>query len=407
MSERISYVRSVSLGFWVGFGSRDEPPALAGASHFLEHLLFKGTSTRSARDISEAFEGLGAELNAFSAKEYTCYYSRLLDEHLSVGVEILTDMLQNATLGKRDIEFERKVILEEIGLREDTPDELIHDLFLESLWPHHPLGNPVAGRRETVTAMTNGELKGLFEDVYAPDRLVVAASGNVDHDELTALVAQYFTSERKGKVMRKEFVADVEPVIKVNTKKTEQAHIALGTSGLPARHPDRFGLLLVDNILGGGMSSRLFQEIREKRGLAYSVYSHHGMYSEMGYVSLYAGTNPANAKEVLECMQRELARVRAEGVTEDEFRRSQEHLKGQLVLALESTGHRMSRLGRSEISHGEILSLDQLVEKINAVTLEDANRLAREVFSPEKMVLAVIGPFEPGAFDYFGDGQSS
>lgn len=394
LTEVLPQVRSVTLGFWVGVGSRDEPEELNGVSHFLEHLLFKGTEKRSAREISETFDSLGAELNAFSAKEVTCFYARLLDEHLPIGVEVLSDMLQNSLFRAEDIDSEREVILEEISLYEDTPDDRIHDLFASVLWENHPLGKSVLGHIETVRSFSQEDILSFFSQHYVPNNLVVAAAGHLDHDKLVELIDKYFTPKTNLKFSRKLFVPEVEPHLTVYTKKTEQAHICYGAQGFHARHQDRFALAILDNILGGGMSSRLFQEVREKKGLVYSIYSYNSLYSETGLFAIYAGTRPSKTEQVIKLIKREINRILGDGITSDELHRSKNHIKGELVLGLESTSHRMSRLGKAELSDGELLSLDELVERIDGVTVEDVNRIAREIFIPQKMVLAVIGPFK-------------
>lgn len=401
LTERMENVRSVSLGFWVRLGSRDEQPSLRGGTHFLEHLLFKGTPNYTAVDISKAFDSRGADLNAFSSKETTCYYTRLLDEHLPTGIEILSDMLQNPLLKKEDIDSERNVILEEIGLHEDTPDDVIHDLFLETLWPEHPLGKPVIGTRETVSSMSRDQLQEFYMNSYAPDHIVVSAAGDIEHDKLVEMIEKRFTLTRTGKTERALAKPYTESRVSVLKKSTEQAHIYIGLPGLTAHSPKRFALLMLDTILGGGMSSRLFQEIREKRGLVYSVYSQHALYTETGYFSIYAGTSPANAKDVINMIHDELMKIAVYGITDEEHKRSQDNIKGSLILNLESTGHRMGRLGKAEIIGGEILALDDIVDRINSITKDDINSLAKELVGQGKMVLSVVGPFEHDTFDFF------
>ncbi len=380
-------LRSVALGVWVDVGSRDERPSIAGASHFLEHLLFKGTKKRTATDIAEAFDAVGGDLNAFTAKEYTCYYCRVRDQDLPMAVEFMSDMLQNSVLAKKDFEAERMVILEEINMRDDDPGDLIHDLFTETVWQGHPLGRPVLGSRETVAGVSRDQIKRFYNRLYEPRHFVIGAAGNLRHEDVCRLVEDQMDTGpmiSDGVPPRVRAGGDVPPVTPatvVRNRPTEQAHIALGTSGYSRKDPRRFPFGVVNSVLGGGMSSRLFQEIREKRGLAYSVYSYHSMFAETGLFSVYAGTTPSKAHEVLSIVNR------AKG-----------HLKGSLVLSLEDTSGRMSRIGRSEISHGEILSVDEVLERTDAVTKDDAVDVAREVFS-RPMGLAVVGPFEANAFD--------
>jgi len=394
VTETMEQVRSVALGFWVGVGSRDEPPGLAGMSHFIEHLMFKGTKTRTAQEISATFDRLGAELNAFTAKEYTCYYARVLDEHLPIAVDVLADMLEGTLFAEAHLRAEREVVLEEIHLHEDTPDEQIHDLFAQTLFATHPLGASILGQSESVGGFTRDDVTSYYSGNYIPEHLVVAAAGHVNHKQVVDLVAKTLSLSAAGARERKRFVPTPSSELMVRTKQTEQAHICYGTQALNARHEDRFALTILDTILGGGMSSRLFQEVREKKGLAYSVYSYHSLFWETGLFTVYAGTRPSNAEEVIRLVQAEFADIRDRGVPDDELAKSKDHLKGQLVLGLESTRNRMTRLGKSELTQGEILSLDELVERIDKVTVDDVRRLANELLGAERMVLTVIGPFD-------------
>lgn len=392
VTETIPDVRSVTVGFWVGVGSRNETPDEGGMSHFIEHMLFKGTKTRSAKQISETFDSLGAELNAFTTKEFTCYYTRLLDEHLGVGIEVLADMLQNTLFLDEHIEFERKVVLEEIAMYEDTPDELVHDLFTAALWKEHPLGQQVLGTAASVGAFGHEKALGFVGRNYAPGNIVVAAAGNLKHEQMVELINKHFQLDQAQPPAKNEKQAKAGSAVEVFTKATEQVHICYGTVALNSRHPERFALSIMENLLGGGMSSRLFQKIREERGLAYSVYSYHSLYQDSGNFTVYAGTRPANVNEVMSIILREIDLIKTGGVSVDELERAKEQLKGQLVLGLESTRNRMTRLGKSELSHGEILSVDDLVERVNRVTREDILRLAGDIFKKENMVLTVIGP---------------
>ena len=400
VTERMPGVRSVSLGFWVLAGSRDEPPAISGSSHFLEHLLFKGTRTRSARDIAENFDAVGGDVNAFTSKEYTCYYARILDRDLEMAVEHLADMVQHSVLRSADLDAERQVILEEINMHEDSPEEVVHDLFTETLWPDHPLGRPVLGTADTIRAATRDKVHRFYRRHYLPGRLVVAAAGNLQHEDLLGMLRSRMdtgrivgTGEPQGWNLRESETApasSAQPLMK--RRKTEQAHICLGTNGLPRSDPDRFPFLIVNGALGTGMSSRLFQEIREKRGLVYSVYSYHSQYTEAGLFSCYAGTTPARAREVIGLLRRELEDVAGGGLSAEEFYRAKGHVKGSMVLSLEDPGSRMSRIGKSEIGHGEILTVSQALKRVEGVTLDDAQRVAKRVLS-QPMTLTVLGPF--------------
>ncbi|MGH2739677.1 MAG: M16 family metallopeptidase [Actinomycetota bacterium] len=402
VTEQVPGVRSVALGLWVAVGSRDEPPRIAGGSHFLEHLLFKGTKTRTAKDIAEAFDAVGGELNAFTAKESTTFYARVLDRDVPMAVEFLTDMLQNSLIRKSDVDAERQVILEEINMHEDSPDELVHDLFGETLWSGHPLGRPVLGSVETIRAATRDQIRRFWKARYLPRNVVVVAAGNLEHDEVARLVESHLETGKKvtkGSARLRPDGGAPAPSgeVAVKRRQTEQAHICFGTAGLAQGDPRRFAFQVVNDAIGGGMASRLFQEVREKRGLVYSIYSYHSMYAETGMFRVYAGTTPARAKEVLEITTRELDDVAEKGLTPDELDRAKGHLKGSLVLSLEDTGSRMSRLGRSEVSQGEILTVDEVIERIDAVTAEDTQEVAEQVLGQPRS-LAVIGPFKKNAF---------
>jgi predicted Zn-dependent peptidase len=405
VTERMPGVRSVALGIWVLAGSRDEEPAVSGSSHFLEHLLFKGTTSRSALDIAQNFDAVGGDLNAFTAKEYTCFYSRVLDRDLPMAVEHLSDMLQHSLIRKLDLDAERQVILEEINMHEDSPEDVVHDLYTEVLWPEHPLGRPILGTVGTIEAATPQRVRRFYHRHYVPGNFVVVAAGNVRHEDLIVLLRRHVDTGRalrEGQRSSWNFRAggaSPEPSGRSLTKrrKTEQAHICLGTNGLARTDPDRFAFLIVNTALGGGMSSRLFQKIREERGLAYSVYSYHSQYTEAGIFTAYAGTAPARAHEVVGLLRREVDDVGAGGLTVQEFERAKGHVKGSLVLSLEDPGGRMSRLGKSEIAHGEILTVDQTLKRIDAVTIDDARRVAERVLS-QPTTLTVLGPFGANEF---------
>jgi len=392
LTEHIDTVRSVALGIWFAVGSRDESSPEAGMSHFMEHMMFKGTPTRTAAQISETFDSLGAELNAFTSKEYTCYYSRLVDEHLPVAVEVLSDMVCNALLADDACEREREVVIEEIARMEDTPDDRIHEIFARALWPGHPIGLSVLGNRETVGGFDHEASAAFRRRHYLTGNCVVAAAGNVDHDALVALVRKHLVLP-DGPRSERPVAEPVEASrLAVLEKETEQAHICYGTASMNAHHQDRFVLTVLDTVLGGGMSSRLFQEIREKKGLAYAVFSFHSLYQDTGQFTIYAGTRPSNTEEVVRLIQAQVERMRTAGVTAEELERAQESIKGHLVLGLESTRNRMTRLGKNEATGGELLSVDELVQRIDAVTREDVLRVAEDVFSTQR-VLALIGPY--------------
>ncbi len=412
VTETMPETRSVSLGFWVAAGSRDEAPAVAGSSHFLEHLLFKGTRTRTAREIAEAFDAVGGDLNAFTSKEYTCFYARVLDRDLPMAVDFLSDMLQDSEIATPDLESERQVILEEINMHEDDPGDLIHDVFTETLWPGHPLGRPVLGTAETIRAATRDRIRRFWKRHYVPGNLVVAAAGNVEHGRLLRLLRRGMdvgerVSPREAPALRK-VGSPPSPVggTIVRRRPTEQAHLVVGTNGIARGDDRRFALGVLNNALGGGMSSRLFQEIREKRGLVYSVYSHHAGYTEAGMFTVYAGTSPGRANEVLRLIRREAEDIAERGLAADEIERAKGHLKGSLVLSLDDPGGRMSRLGKSVITQGDMLSIDELLERTDAVGSAEVAAIADEVLR-RPMALAVIGPFDEDAFAEGGAGPKA
>ncbi|MDY0088267.1 MAG: pitrilysin family protein [Coriobacteriia bacterium] len=403
LTESIDSVRSVALGIWFSVGSRDEYSAEAGMSHFMEHMMFKGTPTRSAAQISETFDRIGAELNAFTSKEYTCYYSRVIDEHLPTAIEVLGDMVGHASLSDESCEKEREVVIEEIARMEDTPDDRIHELFAQTLWPDHPIGLPILGSRTSVASFDHAVSSAFHTHHYLTGNCIVAAAGNIDHDALVRLVQKHVLLPAGSRSARAGAHAPKSGRrIAVLTKETEQAHIAYGVSGLNARHPDRFALAVADTAFGGGMSSRLFQEIREKLGLAYSVYSFHALYQDTGQWTMYAGTRPDNAGKVIGLIQSEVDRLLESGLTADELSRSKESIKGTLLLGLESTRNRMTRLGKNAVTDGELLSVDEIVAHIDAVDLEAAHRVARELFSGDH-ALALIGPYSEDEVAYLAE----
>lgn len=393
LTERMPEVRSVSIGFWIGLGSRDEPDEIQGASHFLEHVLFKGTETRTARDIAEAFDSVGGDANAEASKEYTVFYSRVLDKDLPMATDILTDILTNAALRPDEVDSERKVVLEEIAAHEDFPEDLVHDLFARTLFGTHPLGREVMGTVETVNAITPEALRDFYRENYRAPKIVVAAAGNVEHDDLVSRIRSAFTGGGQAAPNEDPTDPPAGKSLYVLHRDTEQAHIVLGGLGYSRRHPDRFAWGVLDDLLGGGSSSRLFQEVREQRGLAYTVYSYRNQYKEIGSYGIYAGVAPGNAQKVLQVIAEVLDRLLDDGITEKELERAKGRFRGGLALGLEDPASRMGRLGRSELIHGEILSVDELIARVDAVTIPDVARVASELLRPEARRLTVIGPF--------------
>ncbi len=354
--------------------------------------MFKGTPKRTAAQISETFDGLGAELNAFTSKEYTCYYARVVDEHVPVAVEVLSDMVVDSLLADDACANEREVVIEEIARMEDSPDDRIHEQFARTLWPDHPIGLPILGSRETVGSFDHPRATAFHERHYLTGNCFVAAAGHVDHDALVALVREHLHSPPGERTDRPAVRPAASTRLSVLEKDTEQSHICYGVACLNAHHEDRFVLSVLDTVLGGGMSSRLFQEIREKKGLAYAVYSFHSLFQDTGQFAVYAGTRPGNTEQVVRMIQAEIERVCTKGITAEELTRAKDSMKGHLVLGLENTRNRMTRLGKNSVTGGEMLSVDELVERVNRVSQRDVIRVAEEIFSAER-ALALIGPY--------------
>ena len=396
VTERLEGVRSVAIGFWIGAGSRDEDDARAGVSHFLEHLLFKGTRSYSAKEIAEIFDGVGGELNAATTREYTVVYARVMDEHLETALDVMTDMVFAPTLS--DLDAEREVVLEEIAMYEDTPQELVHDLITEAVFGGHALGRPVIGSAEVVSRVTRRALSSYHRARYVGSNLVVAAAGSVDHGRLVDLcrrmAAKKAAPPARPPRARPLLVTPPPPTAVFQRKDTEQYHVCLGAPGIARSDRRRFAASILDGILGGSASSRLFQEVREKRGLAYSVYTFASLYADTGELGVYVGTREENLATCLEIVAREIADVAAGGVGEVELRRAKENLKGRIMLSMESTASRMNRLGKSVITDSELLSLDRILADIEAVEADSVAQLAAALLAPERLSAAGIGPSE-------------
>jgi predicted Zn-dependent peptidase len=398
VTEAVPGARSAAVGVWVGVGSRDETPALSGASHFLEHLLFKGTRTRSALDIAVAVDAVGGDLNAFTSREHTCYYAHVLGADLPMAVDLVCDVVTDAVIAPPDVEAERGVILEEIAMRDDDPSDLVGDLFGEALFGSTPLGRPVIGDVATIETLTRDRIAGYYQRKYTPDTMVVAVAGAVDHAALVAQVRAAFGARldtgatprppRTGSAPKRAPVRRVT----VAERPTEQANLVLGGTGLARTDERRFALSVLNNALGGGMSSRLFQEIREKRGLAYSVYSFTSHHAGAGQFGVSVGCHPAKVPEVLSIAREQLAEVAAHGVTDAEVARGKGQSRGGLVLGLEDSGSRMSRIGKGELAYGEVLTVDEVLARIDAVTVEDCRAVAADVLA-RPQCLTVVGPF--------------
>ncbi|PZR55395.1 insulinase family protein [Xylanimonas oleitrophica] len=403
LSEHMPGLRSATVGAWVGVGSRDESDGHFGSTHFLEHLLFKGTARRSAMDIAEAFDAVGGEANAATGKEHTCYYARVLDSDLPMAVDVIADMVTSARLDEAELETERGVILEELAMNDDDPADVVHEQFTQAVLGSHPLGRPIGGTPETIRAVPRDAVWEHYRWHYRPETLVVAAAGGVDHDALVAQVTEQLTAGGwvlEGSVApraRRDEVDDLVGVPQEGLELTvrrsvEQANVIVGSTGLAATDERRFALSVLNAALGGGMSSRLFQEIRERRGLAYSTYSFASGHGGVGTFGLYAGCTPAKVDVVTKLLHEELERLAEGGITPAELERSVGQLQGGLVLGLEDSGSRMSRLGKAELVHGELLSLEESLERIRAVTAQDVRELAADLASRPRSVVRV-GPF--------------
>ncbi|ODS59068.1 MAG: hypothetical protein ABS36_02665 [Acidobacteria bacterium SCN 69-37] len=397
VTESMSHVRSVTVGVWLTRGSRHESDAQAGVAHFVEHMLFKGTTSRSARAIAETIDSVGGQLDAFTAKEYAGYYIKVLDEHLPLALDLLADMVMRPALAPPDIEREQGVILEEIKMVEDAPDDLVHEEFVQQFWHRHPLGRPILGTPDTVRSLTAPILRDYFERTYLAPNLVITAAGHLDHDRVRDLAARAFAdlSTVAGRV--DEVPPAVRPGLIVREKDIEQSHVCLGTAAYPQAHADRHATFVLNTMLGGSMSSRLFQHIREDRGLAYAVWSSLITYSDAGALTIYAGCAVDRVHEVIDLTLAELATLRDVPVDADELQRAKDHLKGNLMLSLENTSSRMTQLARQELTFGRQFSLDEMLRAIEAVTADDVLRVSRDLFRDGAAVATVVGPALPRA----------
>ncbi len=384
-------VHSVAVGCWVDTGSRDEVGQEAGASHFLEHLLFKGSEAWSARDISEAFDRIGARHNAFTSKEYTCYWTRMRDVDLPLGIEILGEMIQRPAFRQDEIDSERHVVLEEINMNEDDPTDVAHEEFIEALWSRHPLAPPILGTTQSITDMTRETIQEYWARRYTPRSTVVAVAGNLP-DDLGELIQRHFGAWEGPAIDRTLDQPEVAPSISVRTRDTEQAHIVFGCPSIVRDDERRFALTLLDHVLGGGMSSRLFHEIRETRGLAYAVHAFRLPFADAGASAIYVGTTPSQTEEVLKIIRGELASIAADGITDEELARAKGHAQGALALSLEDPNSRMNRIGRTEVVGMEHLTVQQTVDRLDAVTSDDVRAVAAAAWS-SPYVIGAVGPF--------------
>ncbi|PKM85979.1 MAG: peptidase M16 [Firmicutes bacterium HGW-Firmicutes-12] len=393
VTEKIPAVRSVAIGIWVGTGSRHEDQNNSGISHFIEHLMFKGTEKRTAADIAESLDSVGGQLNAFTTKEFTCYYAKILDEHLDLAIDVLTDMFFNSKFSDQAIEKERGVVEEEIRMYEDTPDDLIHDLFVKTVWPEHSLGKPILGSIESLEKISRKDVVNYMEKNYLPERIVIAVAGNIEHQDVQNKLKPIF--ENMNNINTPKKISPPDNTISNVTniyRKTGQVQICLGTEGIANSDDRLYSLSIINNVMGGGLSSRLVQSIREERGLAYSVFSYHSAFSDTGLFTFYAGTSPKKYDEVIKLLMQEIKRIATQGVTEKELNRTKEQIKGNLYLGLESVSSRMSRLGRNEISLNKIIPPEEVATKISAVSQEEIFKTAQYLFGENKFSLSTIGP---------------
>ena len=394
VTEAMPHVRSVTVGVWLSRGSRHESDAESGIAHFVEHMLFKGTTTRSARDIAQEIDSIGGQLDAFTSKEYAGYYIKVLDEHLSVALDLLGDMLQRPAFAPAEVTREQGVILEEIKMVEDAPDDLVHEVFAQQCWPTHPLGRPILGTPETVSSFEHRGLRNYFHRTYVAPNLLVAAAGNLNHDKLRDVVTSSLADLPAGPPAESVAPPLMSGGVAYRQKDIEQSHVCLGTPAYHQTHVDRHALHVLNTILGGSMSSRLFQHIREDRGLAYAVFSSLAMYSDTGMLMIYAGCANERLAEVVDLSLQELRELRSSNVPEQELRRAKDHLKGSLMLNLESTSSRMTHLARQHMAFDRYYTLDELLAAIEAVSADDVRRVAEDVFTEAAMAASIVGPAE-------------
>ena len=400
LTESMPHVRSVAVGVWLKRGSRHETPEQTGISHFIEHMVFKGTKNRTAERIAAEVDSIGGYMDAFTAKEYASFHLKVLDEHLPLAIDILGDVVLNPLFDPLEMIKEKKVIFEEINMVEDTPDDLVMELFTQAFWPDHPLGRPILGTKRSVESFRRQDLASFFKRVYHPGNIVIAAAGHLDHGKTAGLVRGHFGALTDGRTPRNGHAPKARARIVTRAKKElEQVHLCLGTPAYPQAHGDRYGVYILNTVLGGSMSSRLFQNVREKRGLVYSISSGVSAYSDAGTLTIYAGTSLDSVDEVVRLSLEELRRMKGEALPDDELRRAKDHLKGSLMLSLENTSSRMSHIARQEIYFGRTFVLDEILAGIEAVSAEDVPRIAGELFRDEvaMSVLGNLGRYRPKA----------
>lgn len=387
-------LKSVTVGIWVNAGSRDESPAQAGFSHFIEHMFFKGTATRSATDISREMDALGGEMNAFTTRETTTFYVKVLDQHLPQALDLLSDLFHRSRLGSKEIEKEKQVVLEEIRMVQDDPEDLVQELHTGQVMGRHPLSRPILGLESTITRLRRQDLLNYIDMHYRPQEMVIAVAGNFDQRKLERTIARQFGRARRplNDKPRKRWPPEICGGVVVKRKPLEQVHLCVGLKGIPMGHKDRYAAYVVNSVLGGSVSSRLFQEVREKRGLAYSIYSFLSGYSDGGTITIYAGTRPKEAGRVLDLIRREVRRMAAKGIERSELKRTKDQMKGSLMLSLESSHSRMNKLAKDELIAGVHTTLEEMLAEIDAVTNDQVGRVAHDLFAPETMAITGLGP---------------
>jgi predicted Zn-dependent peptidase len=395
VTEQMPHVRSVSIGVWIGTGSREEKKHETGLSHFIEHMVFKGTKNRTAEQIAKSVDSIGGGLDAFTSKELVSYNVKVLDEHLPEAFDVVADLVRNPLFQKQDIEKEKGVILEELKMEVDNPEYLLHEIFSSSFWKGHALGRPILGTKQTIRSFNEDSVQRFYAEFYRPSNILITAAGNLKHDQLLRLAEERFSDLKRGKLRPPQRSPQPHaPLIFRNKSSLEQVHLYLGVPSVPMTHESRFAAYILNAILGGGMSSRLFQNIREKQGLAYSVYSELAMYHDVGCMLIYAGTSLRSAAKVIDSIVNELSQVTDQLVAPDELRRAKDHIKGSFVLGLESTSSRMGNLARQELYFKRFFSLDEMLERIERVTAPEVQTLARQFFHPKNMAVTMLGRLE-------------
>jgi predicted Zn-dependent peptidase len=394
LTERMPHVRSVAVGVWVETGSRHEVQARGGVSHLIEHLVFKGTATRSAEAIARTMDSVGGQMDAFTTKENTCFYVQVLDQHLPLAVDLLTDILLHPLFDAEELEREKSVVLQEIRMVEDTPDDIIHDLFAAQIWGAHPLARPILGTRELVSGFHRDAIADYFGEEYVPSRIIIAVAGNVTHEQVVELFGRGFNGYTRPARPRASEAVKLAPSINIVHKALEQVHLVMGFPGPAHAAPERYAMFVLNDVIGCSMSSRLFQEVRERQGLAYSVHSGAQAFTDTGLMYVYAATDVENFSKVLKSILKELREVKKHGVTEEELRRSKDHLKGSLMLSLESTSSRMNRLAKHELHLGSFLTIDEMLASIDGVRHDEVQALVSQVLDEEQLALTTLGPLD-------------